>query len=91
MGVDTHQVFLVPGQLAIIEDGGAERLAPEVVHRVVVARNGQSALVVLENTDPSFRPLGATSLKEFEDAVLQVRATLNGDTRWPLVIEPGMA
>lgn len=91
MGVETHQVFLVPGQLAITGEGGAVRLAPEVVHRVVVARNAQSALVVLEKTDPSFRPLGATSLKEFEDAVLQLRATLSGDTRWPLVIEPGIA
>lgn len=91
MSVDTDQVFLVPGQWSRPDSSGEERLAPEIAHHVVVARNAQSAMALLEQTTPDFRPLGATSLKEYEDAVLKLRATLNGEeTGWPMVIAPGI-
>jgi hypothetical protein len=89
MGVETSQVFVVPGRT--VSGEGAKASGEVIEHYVVVAADGQKALQVLGNEAPTFMPLGFTSLKEFEDAVVKVRQTLAGAaTGWPMVIDPSM-
>ena len=91
MGVDTHQVFLVPGQKVRAQGAGKLQLSEEIEHQVVVAPDGKAALQLLSERMPAFKPLGFTSLKEFEDAVVKLRATLNGEsTGWPVLVHPTM-
>lgn len=88
MGVNTDQVFLVPGQKKVA-DSGKIVLSPKVEHWVVVAPDQVEALRLLDVTEPAFKPLGTTTLKEFEDAVLRIRATLEGKTEgYPMLVHP---
>lgn len=90
-GVETNQVFLVPGQMEQDKKGGGRELVSEISHFVVVANSSEDALALLELKQPNFKPLGFTALSEFEKAVVKIRSALNGtDTEWPLIVQPGI-
>ncbi len=92
MAVSTNQVFLVPGQRVTKDAGGNEHVSPAIEHCVVVAADDQAAQATLEVKQRNFRPLGFTSLAQYEEAVVKVRAALSGEvTEWPLVVADGMA
>ncbi len=90
MAVSKEQVFLVQGQVVQVV-AGVEQVAPEIVQRVVVARNSGAAMSLIQSQSPEFRALGYASLKEYEDTVAKLRATLKGtSTDWPMLMEPGL-
>lgn len=88
---DAKQVFLVSGQTATLAEGGGEVLSSTVEQQVVVAKDGEEALALLSEKVPSFRPLGLTTLDDYEQAVAKIKATLKGvNTGWGLMLAPGL-
>lgn len=90
MGVETNQVFLVPGQY--VEQPGVTGLsAPDVKYCVVVAPDAATAHAAVSQAQAGFQPLGLTSLAAYEDAVVKIRQVLAGEfDEWPLVVAPEM-
>lgn len=88
---DTKQVFLVSGQLVTHGASGEELVSALIEQQVVVAVDGQAAYAALAKKMPNFRPVGLTSLDDYERAVAKIKATLKGaETGWALLIAPGM-
>lgn len=88
--VAANQVFLVQYQ-EIENVGGQKSVSSEIRQAAVVAQDGQAAAAAVAEQQPSWSVLGFTSLAEFEDAVVKLRAAVEGSkTDWPLVVAPGM-
>ncbi|MGS0741101.1 hypothetical protein ACVBEF_04575 [Glaciimonas sp. GG7] len=83
MGINTDQVFVIPGQKTMTSGVAA------IQHVVVVAPDQSEAWALIEREMPEFKALGATSLKEYEDAVVKIRATLSGsESDWSMLVHP---
>jgi len=82
------QVFLVQGE-ASPEDGGGELPSSVIEQRVVVARDLDAVIAIVDRMVPAFRVAGVATLHEYELTATKLRATLNGeDTGWPLYVDP---
>lgn len=89
MSVSTDQIFLVPGQKMVAQGHGELKLSNTIEHIVVVAPNQLAALSLISNTKPGFRPMGSTTLKEYEEAVLKIRGVLAGEeSSWEMLVHP---
>lgn len=79
-------VFLFSGQMSRSLPAARRTKGPLLEQRVVVAPDEAAAYGLLAQKEPNFRPLGAASLKDYEDAAANVRAALNGTKNdWPLL------
>ncbi len=83
-------VFLFSGQMSRSLPSARRAKGPLLEQRVVVAPDEVTAYSHLAEKEPNFRPLGAASLKDYEDAAANVRAALNGTKDdWPLLVAIG--
>lgn len=83
------QVFLVSGQKITSKDSGDESVSALIEQQIVVAVDKQAAYEALAEKKPDFRPVGITSLDEYESIVAKMKATLRGvDTGLELLISP---
>ncbi len=85
--INPRRVFLVQGQLVELKVGGREGISPSVTQRVVIADDPVEALKRLAEAEPMFRPLGSTSLADYEDAASRLRAVAEGrSTEWSILV-----
>lgn len=86
---DSKQVFLVAGHVPEPKVGGRMGIKPTVEQRVIIAAGATLAARQLAALEPEFVTLGMTSLHDFEQAIVKIRAVANGEsTEWPLIVVP---
>lgn len=87
MQVKPENVYLISGRVSVPPNVERRANEPVVTQRVVVAKDEISAYSWLAKKEPSFRPIGAASLRDYENAIANLRAVLNGTkTDWPLLV-----